>query len=402
MKKRLLKLKRALSVLLSAVMIGSAAFAAAPAMAETAPAPSEESAPITITPTYYNTYSQWVNDKSQITDVIFAPDEDTKVIPLTIASRELLAIGAEVVGDTQFSSIVVTLYEDAACTKKFDYSLYLYNDSAADYGFFTPQKAQTAYLKIELTRSSYDPYATLNMAIYSYALSAKNRTLKANTYYVAGYDYALGDQYYKIAVTKPGLVTFNFTTYNDFSDRVTVTLLNSKKKEISDSYYGYVKTDLDKNGNYSGVKTYALKKGYYYLKVDSASTSMFAFKYSFKAVTDQSGKTKAKATKLTVGGKAKKGLLTQTDKTDTYDWYKLTLTKPTAFTISISTKTDSTVYLEVTNANGRAVIGGYANIYDGKNTLSTDGKFSKGTYYIKLYKTKARSSAYYSIAIKKQ
>ncbi len=400
MKKRFLKLKRVLSVLLSAVMIGSAAFAAAPALAETAPAPSEEDTPVTITPSYSATYAQWKDQEYAQNDIIFLPDEKEKIIPFVIKSKELLVIEAGVLGTPPFTSVTAELYADEACTTRIGNSLYLSESAPYDSDVYAPQQAQTAYLKISLSRN-YGDNSTINLSVYSYAVSAANRSIKANGWYVAGFDCDLADQYYKIAVTQPGVVTFTFATFGEDQSYFNVQLLNSSKKAISKT--SYLTTALDSTGKrFSVTKTYALKKGYYYIKIHDYNTETVAFKYTFKAVTDQSGASKSKATALTVGGKSKKGLLTQTDKTYAYDYYKLTLTKATAFTISITTQADSSVYLEVSSANGSTVIGGYNNIYNGKNELSTSGTFSKGTYYIKLYKTNAQSSAYYSISIKKQ
>lgn len=218
--------------------------------------------------------------------------------------------------------------------------------------------------------------------------------IKSGEVYVAYHDTQYNKRKYKVKVSKPGYITFTIDVDGLNYAASRFALLDKNEKEISSLEYVEMK-----NGKIQ--HTYAVGKGTYYVLVQN-TLGVQAVKYKFTAVTDKGGSSKSKATTIKLGDKVK-GLALVSDKTSKVDWYKFTLNSKKAVTVTVNYKVAGSLKVQIVDSKGNELIGGYRTAYAGDGTLkmlTNAGKLSKGTYYIKVYKGDAESSAYYDIKVK--
>lgn len=189
--------------------------------------------------------------------------------------------------------------------------------------------------------------------------------------------------YFKFKATKTGSLEVQAA-----SGIGSVALCNSKKKALT--------TNLATKE----LPTYGVKKGVtYYVKVNSyASSSRGWYNLTVvnKAVSEKSGKSKAKAVTLKKGAK-RSGTIIIGDKTA--DWYKFTLSSKKAVKITIKGATNDNIKADVYDKHGKIGTRSFG-YYSGGMTLKSAGKWSKGTFYIKLYRGNSKSSGHYTISWK--
>lgn len=322
----------------------------------------------------YKSYGVWV--PSDTKELVMPIDFDAKGV---LYASVLLADGEPTTAD-----IYLNIYSDQACTQEIIYSSY---DGTAS----IPKKG-TYYLKFSVLDSGETVTDGYTIALSTQFYNGEDRALKNKTWTAVGNSDYTKPVYYKITVPQTGSITVN----NDSLYTAYVTLLNSSKKAISNEAYPSSTND------YSTV--FAVTKGTYYIKVTTTS-ELYRLKYTFKAVTDKSGTTKAKATKLTAG-KTYTGVVTAADKTGKVDWYKITLTK--------SQKVDITFTGSVSSGEiGIEFYGGdiSGSITDSITSVNEDSSFTaqtwtstklpKGTYYIKVTKAENKTSGVYNLKFNK-
>lgn len=332
-------------------------------------------------------------------EMIFENDAKELTYPVEVKKQGVLLITLQGT-NPNFINFTAQLYEDAELTKKVGRTIYLNNDAEEKMGIAEVKKAGTYYIKLELLRkSAYKEPLSFNLQLD--LILGGTREIKKDVTNFAYQDYDTSENLYKIVVNKTGLVTLNITFDKEDLQSARFTLLNSQKKPITDQVGVY--TEKNENGAYSNElnQFYALTKGTYYVKVD-ARGGLHTIKYTFSNVTDKSGASLGKAAAIKVGGSAVSGICTNADKKTKVDWYKFTLSKEKAIKVSIDSKVDGKLMAEICDSKGNTVWYGSIYLYSGMESkeVESSGKWSKGTYYIKVYKTDEKSSGSYSIKVK--
>ncbi|WMJ86687.1 PPC domain-containing protein [Anaerocolumna sp. MB42-C2] len=316
---------------------------------------------------------------------VYVPGDTKEVIlPITFDQKGLFICSAQL--SEEYESVYgdFKIYADEACTSEIRYDSY--NSEAKIL------KKGTYYLKFSV--NDYASDTAPDSYIFAFAsqfLNGTDRILKDKAWVCSGNTDTQKPIYYKLTVPKTGSITVNVESqYSSY-----VTLLSSSKKALSDKTYSSLA-----NSNVC----FAVNKGTYYLKVES-SAELFRVKYTFKAISDGSGTSKAKAKKLTAG-KSLAGIVTATDKTGKVDWYKVTLTKSQAVKITFTGSVSSgKIKLDF---YGGGISGSITETLD---TVDEDASFAaetltstklpKGTYYIKITKGTKNTSGFYNIKLNK-
>jgi hypothetical protein len=263
--------------------------------------------------------------------------------------------------------------------------------------------AGTYYLKVVLDRK-YNVADAKSFTLVSVFASNASRKLTQGKIVYSYADYENKDIMYQIQVKKTGVIGF-YAFANDTSSLLggNVTLYNAKKKAVSAEEYVSNSSDTSSNIKYLRAY-YAVKKGTYYVKFSKTTSSLdyYFAGCSFKAVKDSSGSSKAKAAAIKIGAKAKKGEVLVSDSAKKTDWYKITLKKSMAFTIDVTSYVSGKLKMEICDSKGRTALFGTRTLTGAQhNKISTSAKWSKGTYYIKIFKSNAKSCGYYELKIKK-
>lgn len=317
---------------------------------------------------------------------IYIPVDTKKVVlPITFNEKGLFYCAAELAEEMSSVYLNLYIYSDEECTKRVSYSTY-------DYKAAIP-KSGTYYIELSINDYSGNPPAEYyNVLFASQFFKGNDKTLKNKQWAVTGNVDTSKPVYYKVTVSKAGVLTIN--TEAEYSSYVT--LLDSKKKDLSEDVYAY-------SGNeYKAV--FAVKKGTYYIKVKSSS-DILRIKYTFTSPEDKSGASKSKATKMTAG-KEYTGMITASDKKGTTDWYKITLTKSQKVEFEITGNVSSgNIKLEFYGDNISGTITRNIDTLNEdagfKAETWTSDKLPKGTYYIKFTKDKDKTSGYYKIKLLK-
>lgn len=187
--------------------------------------------------------------------------------------------------------------------------------------------------------------------------------------------------YFKFTAVNSGYIT----TYGDKSaGYYQVALCNSSKKALSgNTYLGY-------------NPTYGVKKGTtYYIKVVSSynSSGGYTFKLVNNKISEKSGSKKSKAVTIKKSTTKKGTIVAGSSQTD---WYKFKLTSKKSVKIYLKGHTND--QLKITVYKGSKKIGSRIFYYsDASRTLESAGKWSKGTYYIKIQRANSKSSGWYSL-----
>ncbi|MDO5423423.1 MAG: hypothetical protein Q4F41_06825 [Eubacteriales bacterium] len=221
--------------------------------------------------------------------------------------------------------------------------------------------------------------------------ATKTKTLTANKWITNKVQEDGDVYYYKIVVPKPGYLTVQGYGIGKGSKKLSlsVRLCNNQKKRL-ETY----KTLLSANGNYQTV--YAVKKGTYYLQVESTN---YKLKYSFKAVTEKSGASQSKAVKI-AQNKTIQGLLQAGEKGNKTDYYKIVVKKAQRVTFAFTAKANSWIQFQVTSANAnQSISGNKFYLWNGSKKVVSKSKFPAGTYYIQVSRSSenADTSGYYTI-----
>lgn len=316
-------------------------------------------------------------------DLVVPVSTKTLVVPINMDYKGLLSI--KLTGKVIPSGLDVALYSDEACTSIIGYARYLSSSSMeSDLEAKVPAKG-TYYLKLSL--SSYAE-ADASLTITPYSFSSENKTLK-NKEWIGSYPMSYDSQIsHKITINKPGYIMVEGASLGEYSSSISVTLLNSKKAKLSELEY------LSKTQGYATY--FAVNKGTYY--INAKSSDVYKLRYSFVAVAEKPGSTKAKA--VTIGkGKTVKGLVQATDSTTKADWYKVKLTSKRKLAFDIYAKSNESIKFEIIPASKNVILwGSTITLYDFEGgEYSTKETMPVGTYYIKVTKRAKTSSGYYTI-----
>ncbi len=204
--------------------------------------------------------------------------------------------------------------------------------------------------------------------------------------------------WFKVKPTKTGVMTVSLKEYGYSSSYGKIRLYNSSKKAVSETV----------TYSSSGKKVYfGVKKGRtYYLKVtdcygSSSENYAYGIRYKITTRTDRALSSKSKAKKLTRKADATNTLFIASTGQST-DWYKFYVSSKRATKIKVSTSGMSSGEIYVSVYKGKKKIGKTQTIdntyYDGGEYTvtygSSYGKASKGTYYVKVVKSKNANGKY--------
>ena len=330
-------------------------------------------------------------------ELSFPDEEETITMPVELSDKGGLYLTMEE-QDTNYYSVSATLYKDEACSEKVGYSAYLFSGDVTDTQDFIIEEAGTYYIKFEMSKKR--DTGTISFLLQLLLFSGEDQELTKDESIFSYQDYDCPDVTYKIVVDAAGLLTLTLGADYEYGFNGKVQLLNKDKKALSTATY--VNASQTEDGEYGDVeKSYAVSKGTYYVKIDT-SRKIYGIMYSLSAVKDTAGTKKDKAKALKLGGSAVKGICTATEKTSNVDWYSFKLTSSKSVVITVAAKLDGKLKIEILDGSGKTLWFGSRTIYEGDEglVLKSDGKWSKGTFYIKIFKYDNTSSGYYTIKVK--
>lgn len=270
------------------------------------------------------------------------------------------------------------VFKDAALTQSVDSWTNVSADGESVNGrAFKITEAGTYYLGVYSfinSASSAKSYEVLSLSAYS---KGTDRTLSNGKWTAVGQKDEQTN-YFKFKATSTGYIKVNN------SDRVYVTLCSSGKKALSGETLNL----------YDPV--YGVKKGNtYYVKVRALynTSGMYQLKVTNTGISEKSGTTKSKAVTIKKGS-TKKGTITAGS--SQADWYKFKLTSKKTVKMTIKGATND--QLKIAVYDGKKVVK-TSTIYNNTKsiTLTSVGKWSKGTYHIKVYRGNSKSSGWYSL-----
>lgn len=208
--------------------------------------------------------------------------------------------------------------------------------------------------------------------------------------------------YYTYKASNNGYITLKTSSLVDTMFLPEVTLCNSKGKAITDSKSNHENTD---------TIVYAVKKNTTYkIKVtskDPYGSHYYGFSIKYTARTEKSGTSKRNAVTLKLG-KTTTGLVFAEDKESAEDWYKVTINKRQKVTLYYSGSiTSGSMLFDVFDSKGKSyasysVVASVGTKDKDSLTRKGNGKeLPKGTYYIRIKKTRKSACGVYSIQLKK-
>ncbi len=330
-------------------------------------------------------------------DIPAGSEDVTLVYPVIVPEAGAVTIGVVQNDTVAFSGLSMELYSDVGCTEKYGSLSYFGEEEGALEKIFCPQGG-TYYLKVVFNRNDEITDAK-SFTVISYFISNEDRKLAEDIMAFTYSDDQNKDVWYQVKADKAGVLVFTAAP-TDGTSLMTgdITLYNADKKALSAKEY------VSNSGNETEyIKSYyTVKKGTYYIKFSScSSTGFYLAGYSVVSVKSAAGASVKTAENLKFGAKPKQGMMFVSDSMKKADWYQVKLNKDSKFTIIVNAYVSGKVKMEVCNSKGKTVLFGTRNLTTGQYTLPTKGKWSKGTYYIKMTKYNKKSSGYYELKIKK-
>ncbi len=236
--------------------------------------------------------------------------------------------------------------------------------------------------------------------VRAYVIPYSTRKLPAGKMMIAsGYKNSYQDSAakFKIRPTKSGYITVTLKQYGYDSSSGYVTLLNSKKRAVSDKLWYY-------SSSTTSYVVFGVKKGVtYYLRVNScqgSSSYQYAYGIKFKQKAALLKKNIKKSKSLLLKRKAKyKSMTRQATGKAMNQWYKIRVPRKQKTQVRVDASKVKSGSAKITLYYGSKKIDS-ATIYLGKiNTFNitystTYGQAMKGTYYIKVTTSKKCSGMY--------
>ncbi|WP_312368856.1 pre-peptidase C-terminal domain-containing protein, partial [Lachnoclostridium sp.] len=326
-----------------------------------------------------------------VVNTITFPEEENTYSEELKLSRGALIINVADTQDTKYSMVTLTIFSDVQKKTKVGSVTRFYGDKETQKTIEIP-KDGTYTVTYELSRRN-EPQEISFHVTYSEVLN-KDQTLKKGETVVGYLSSDLKETLYKITIEETGYISVKMETDSPYGSIAYMSILDSKKKELEKEEYVNVQR---KDTMYYGVK-----KGTYYIKVRS-SVGIYSISYSFQKVKDNGAAKKADATALSLGGKAKSGVILADSKDTTAEWFKFTLKESTKIAINVSGNTNNTMRFEMESDSVNFI---FNNLKITNNTKERTGTFTnalpKGTYYIKVYKGTSGSSGNYSVQVTKE
>lgn len=210
--------------------------------------------------------------------------------------------------------------------------------------------------------------------------ATKNVTLKNGKAYNANWSGYNNTTYHKVVIPAEGyikVVGWGRSAYSSNKYGMYTQLLDSKKKALDGKY-----TLISAYTTPAYTTYYGVKKGTYYIKL--TNESLYTLKYTYTKQKDQSGASKAKATKL-AKNVYKNGLAIAGEKGNKADWFKFTLPKAQKVTLTFGSRSNKYLQCElISGIPGYTLYGGRAYAKNGKDTIKSSTTLRKGTYYVKV------------------
>lgn len=293
--------------------------------------------------------------------------------PIVCSSKGVVIVAVNcTVGNCHYG-----LFKDAALntrvsTSSYDAPGYVNAATGSETKCFSVPQAGTYYVGV---------YSTVEATVCGYAASfydGSDRTLANGQAIVVGQRDAQTN-YFAFRATSTGYITVQ----GDGNGRVA--LCNSSKGALSGESY------LQK------APTYGVKAGvtYYFRVTNSFNWSgTYVIKATNSKISGKFGKTKKKASTIKKK-KTRSGYIEAGSAGKKAKWYKFKVTKKKKVKIAVTTGSNEALKLTIYKG-GRKITS--ETISGNKTgTISSIGKWSKGTYYIKVQRANSTSSGYYKL-----
>lgn len=272
------------------------------------------------------------------------------------------------------------LFYDESMDKPVDGYLDIKNTDAPAAAVFSVPKTGTYYLGAYscIQASSSTEYCFLASVLY---MSGLDRTVYSGSQIAVGQTKAQTN-YFKFTATKTGYIRVNLT---DIKGKIKLCNYNKSKS-------------LSNTSSATQSIVYGVKKGStYYIKV-SAPVNEDIGGYTFKVInygiTENSGSTQSKAKTIYRGlSKAKNGNIIAGYSTS--DWYKFTLSSSKAVNIVMKGATNNGIKIAVYKGSKLIKSTTFGRTNESV-MIKSIGKWTKGTYYIKISRANSYSSGYYN------
>ncbi len=337
-----------------------------------------------------------INDKDY-EEIQFGDKDMDLIIPFTANKAGGLLISlAEKSG--VYEGLEGRIYKDKECTKPVGESFSLKAwDKVKNIIKTIPAKG-TYYIKFTL--QSEAPVGLSVFKVKLYVVGGESRDLaigKTAVAYQASDDKKIT---YKISVKNTGSLIFSLTPYdNSKGGSAHFRLLDKNKKVLTKN--SYAESYRNDDGTYDPTeKYYTVTKGTYYLQVDSDS-SLYELTGAYYKNANQAGTKKSNAKSIKIGGKTVEGYFTVSDKTTKAAWYKFTVPSSQYTNLDFVYKADGKVVFQIFDAKGKIVFDSKKefNIKEGYYVYWAGKTYSKGTYYLKVYKGSKESSFQYAFQV---
>ena len=302
-------------------------------------------------------------------------------------------------GNKYGTSVVVGSFDGSTITSYEGKSGYVSPDKTeTGIGYYDVKKGGTYYVGIKSSAEAY-------VAAQAYVVPYSTRTLPAGKTMVAsgykGNSYTDSKALFKIKPTKTGVIAVGLKEYGVSTTAGYVTLLNSKKKVISDKLWYY-------QGSKTSYIVFGVKKGTtYYLKATDLQGSYsyavpyaYGISYKVKAAAYKKNLKKGKSLKLKRKGKAANMARPATGK-KMNQWYKFKVPKKQKTVLKVNAANIKSGTAKLTLYCGKKKVASTSISNGYMNTLTitygtTYGKANKGTYYA-VITTSAKCSGQYAI-----
>ncbi len=183
-----------------------------------------------------------------------------------------------------------------------------------------------------------------------------------------------GPAFFKIKAPSSGCVKLEIKKTGKNEEYIEAAFTNSKKKKLAD--------EIEQKGI---TAYYGVKKGTYYVKVDTDAA--YKIRYTFETAADKKNTTKKKAVSLKQK-KTVKGLFVINEKKSR--WYKVKLKKTQTLKLTLNASTDKYgFWYQITDSKGKKIVSNQ-ELPRGKKQFKK--KLKAGTYYLEIAPTGATGS----------
>ena len=278
------------------------------------------------------------------------------------------------------------VFKDAACSQPVDGVCYITIRPE------TPEKPVVGYFRVPAAGTYY--IGTYTHANYIGGVFVKeaagfyygsNRTLTAGVYAPVGIYKDGQTNTFTFTATKTGYIKVYTKEFNG-----KIKLADSNGKTLA----GYKNvTKADPNVVYGVVKGKKYRIGTY--ASGTINEDVFDIAVANTAISEKSGSSKSKAVTLSKGTK-KYGAIAAGSSTN--DYYKFKLSSKKAVTIQMKGATNDTLKIAIYDKKGLIGTKSFTST-TGTLTLKSVGKWTSGTYYVRIYRGNASSSGWYSLLL---